>query len=229
MKITWLGHSTFLLAVDGENILIDPWLTGNPQSPEGFELPKIDTILVSHGHGDHIADVVPIAKKDGSTVACIYEINLWLTTKGIENLQPMSKGGTVEVGKIKVTMTHAMHSSGIEDDGKIIYAGEPAGFVIHLPDGRRIYFAGDTAVFSDMQLIARLYKPDLAMLPIGDRFTMGPMEAAVACGFLKAKQVIPMHYGTFPPLTGTPDAFRKELEGQDVEVLEMEPGKTIDW
>jgi L-ascorbate metabolism protein UlaG (beta-lactamase superfamily) len=226
MNITWLGHSTFLLELpEGQNILIDPWMEGNPSSPKGFTLPRIDTILVSHGHGDHTTDLIPIARREGATVVCNYEIYLWLQSKGVTNISPMNKGGAQKVGQVKVTMTHAMHSSSMQDGDQIVYGGEPAGYIIELPDGRRLYYAGDTTVFGDMSLIARLYKPSLAFLPIGDLYTMGPEEASVATELLGVKQVIPMHYGTFPALTGTPAALQSLVASQGVEVLQLEAGK----
>lgn len=229
MNITWLGHSTFLFNIhDKKNILLDPWIEGNPKAPAGFAMPKIDAILLSHGHGDHSGDAVSIAKKNRCPVLCNFEISLWLQSKGIETASPMNKGGTQSVAGIDVTMTHAFHSSSMQDGDTVVYGGEPAGYVIQLPDGRRIYFAGDTTVFGDMRLIARLYEPDLAMLPIGDLYTMGPKEAAVAVEFLGVNKVIPMHYGTFPPLTGTPEALR-ELVGGDVEVIELKPGEAYNY
>ncbi len=230
MNITWLGHSTFLLQlVGGQTILLDPWLEGNPSAPKDFHIPTVDTILLSHGHGDHTGDAITFAKRDGATVICNYEIYLWLQSKGIETASPMNKGGSQKAGSVTVTMTHAFHSSSMQDGDKVVYGGEAAGFVIHLPDGRSVYFAGDTALFGDMSLIARLYSPSLAFLPIGDLYTMGPREAAVAAELLGVSQVIPMHYGTFPPLTGTPDALRELLEGKGIGVLELEPGKPFKY
>lgn len=229
MNLTWLGHSTFLMEInEKQNVLLDPWLQGNPASPADYILPPIQTILLSHGHGDHTGDAVSIAAKNNAKVICNYEISLWLDSKGVNTCSPMNKGGSQRAGDITVTMTHAFHSSGMQDGDKVIYGGEPAGFIIELPDGRRIYFAGDTAVFGDMSLIAKLYAPDLAMLPIGDLFTMGPREAALAVELLGVKKVIPMHYGTFPALTGTPDALR-ELVGADVDVLTLEAGVAFDY
>ena len=141
----------------------------------------------------------------------------------------MNKGGTQQVGPLKVTMTHAIHSCGILDDGKIIYGGEAAGYVLHFPDGRTAYFAGDTNVFSDMQLIEKLYHPELAFLPVGDHFTMGPDEAAMACRLLQPKKVIPMHFGTFPQLTGTPEALASRLQGFSTEVWQLEIGTPVQW
>lgn len=228
MNITWLGHSTFLLELaEGQTILLDPWIEGNPSAPADFVLPPIQTILLSHGHSDHIGDAVSIAKRDGATVVCNYEIYLWLQTKGVEAIKPLNKGGSRQVGNIFVTMTHAFHSSSMQDGDQVIYGGEPAGYVIRLPDNRSVYFAGDTAVFGDMSLIARLYAPLLAFLPIGDNFTMGPREAAVATELLGVRQVVPMHYGTFPMLTGTPAELRELVSDKGVEVLEPKPGEVF--
>lgn len=234
VAITWLGHSTFHIKLaSGEVILIDPWLAGNPKHPKGFTIDRVDLLLVTHGHSDHIADAVAIATKFKPTVVVNYEVGVWLGSKGVENLSPMNKGGTQKIGiagGVKVTMTQAQHSSGIEDKGQMIYAGEPAGFVVGLPDGRSFYHAGDTCVFSDMQLIHELYQPELAMLPIGDHFTMGPREAALACKFLRLKTVVPMHYGTFPLLTGTPEALKELLsEMPELDVVAPAAGEAYMW
>ena len=229
MEITWLGHGAFQFVLPGgETIILDPWTDGNPAYPKGFEIKRCDTMLISHGHFDHIHDAVPIAKKFHPKVIAIYETCHWLEKKGVKNCSGMNKGGTQEAGALSVTMTHAVHSCGItDDDGTIIYGGEAAGYVITLPDKRVIYFSGDTNVFSDMALIAELNKPSLAFLPIGDFYTMGPREAAVACRLLEVDTVVPMHFGTFPALIGRPNQLKAMV--QSTEILELEPGKPVDW
>jgi L-ascorbate metabolism protein UlaG (beta-lactamase superfamily) len=227
-KITWLGHAAFqITTATGQVVLIDPWLTGNPRCP-AVKFERVDTILVTHGHGDHLGDTVALAKKHKSSVVCIYEVYLWLNAKGVETCCPMSKGGSQRVGDIEVTMTQAIHSSGIEDGGQVVYAGEPAGYVVRLPGGLVLYHAGDTGIFGDMKLMGELYAPELACLPIGDLYTMGPREAALAIRLLGVKHVIPMHYGTFPPLTGTPEELRRltqDVAGLTIHALK--PGETL--
>ncbi len=229
MEITWLGHGTFQFVLPGgETLILDPWTDGNPAYPKDFAITRCDTMLISHGHFDHIHDAVPLAKKFHPKVIAIFETAHWLGKKGVENLSPMNKGGSQKAGSVTITMTHAVHSCGItEEDGSIVYGGEAAGYVLTFEDGRVVYFSGDTNVFSDMELIAEIYRPELAFLPIGDLFTMSPREAAVACRLLRAKTVIPMHFGTFPPLTGRPAQLRA-LAGS-VEIRELEPGRPISW
>jgi L-ascorbate metabolism protein UlaG (beta-lactamase superfamily) len=229
--LTWLGHNTFKLVTRGaRTVLMDPWVEGNPACPkEQKTFDKIDVITITHGHADHIADAVPLAKKFKPVVICIHEIHLYLTRKGVSGTMGMNKGGTVEVAGLKFTMVHALHSSGIEDGGQVIYGGEACGFVITLEDGTRIYHAGDTAVHAEMALIGELYAPDIALLPIGDLYTMSPREAAVAARMLKPKWIVPAHYGTFPALAGTPEQLREELKKQQVsaEVVALRPGETL--
>jgi L-ascorbate metabolism protein UlaG (beta-lactamase superfamily) len=186
-------------------------------------------MLISHGHSDHFADAVDLAKKHNPKIAGIYELCTFLQKKGAKQIQPMNKGGTQQMGDIRVSMVNAHHSNTIDDDGTAVPGGEPCGFVIEFEIGFKLYHAGDTNVFGDMAIIRELYAPDLCMLPIGDLFTMGPKEAAYACSLLKPKAVIPMHYATFPVLTGTPEAFQKELKssGVSTEVITMKPGETI--
>lgn len=227
IKLTWLGHATFRIETpSGNTILIDPWVMGNPLCPEKEKsFKKVNIMLCTHGHFDHIADAVEIAKRHNPLVVGIYELCAWMESKGVKQISPMNKGGTQTVGDIKVTMAHADHSCGIKDGDEIIYGGEACGYVIEFSNGVKIYHAGDTNVFGDMQIIRELYAPEIAMLPIGDHFTMGPREAAYACRLLKPKTVIPMHFGTFPLLTGRPGVLQKLVP--EVEVREFKPGETV--
>lgn len=231
IHITWLGHATFLIETPGgKHVLVDPWVMNNPKTPaDKKNLEKLDVMLCTHGHGDHIGDAVELAQKYNPRVVGIYELCTWLQQKGAKQIAPMNKGGTQAVDDIKVTMVTAHHSSGIQDGNQTVYGGEACGYVITFENGLKIYHAGDTCVFGDMEIIRDLYRPDLAMLPIGDLFTMGPKEAAYACRLLEPKAVIPMHWGTFPMLTGTPAEFGHELKanGLGVELITMKPGETI--
>uniref|UniRef100_A0A832I2R9 UPF0173 metal-dependent hydrolase ENR23_04305 n=1 Tax=Eiseniibacteriota bacterium TaxID=2212470 RepID=A0A832I2R9_UNCEI len=229
--LTWLGHSTFKLVTrGGRTVLVDPWVEGNPACPKELKsFDRMDVMAITHGHGDHMADAVTLAKKYQPVVVCNYEISLYLSRKGVAHVQAMNKGGTQQAAGVRFTMVHALHSSGIEDGGQVIYGGEPCGYVVTLEDGTRIYFAGDTGPFSDMALIHELYEPEIAVLPVGDLFTMGPREAALAARLLRPRILVPCHHGTFPALTGTPDALRAELasRGVDVEVVALRPGETL--
>lgn len=229
-KITWLGHATFRIDTpSGKVILIDPWMQTNPMCPEANKkLERLDTMLITHGHFDHIADAVELGKKFKPQVVGIVELCAWLESKGVASTSAMNKGGTQKVGEIEVTMVNALHSNGIQDGDQMIYGGEPCGYIIRLPGGLTIYHAGDTSLFGDMKLIGELYAPDLAMLPIGDHYTMGPREAATAIRFLNVRHVIPMHYGTFPQLVGRPEQVRQLTQDiSGLEVHAMKPGESL--
>ena len=229
--LKYFGHSAFSITTPrGQVALIDPWVTTNPVCPEpAKKLDRLDAIVLTHGHSDHMGDMLALAKQFKPKIVSTFETYLWLESKktGAQAL-PINKGGSQTVGDFVVTMTNAFHSNSIEDEGKRIYGGEAGGFVVKLPGGVTIYHAGDTAVFGDMKLIHEMYKPDLACLPIGDVFTMGPREAAMAIRLLQVKYVVPMHYKTFPQLTGTPEELRSEAKDiAGLEVLAVQPGEII--
>ena len=230
LAITWLGHSTFLVRTPGgRRVVFDPWLVDNPSCPEEWKrkVPAVDLVLVSHGHSDHVGDATRVARENNVPVVGVVELCQWLQRQGIRQVEPMNIGGTITVGGLRVTLVEAHHSSSWLDGETPIYLGVAAGFVLTLEDGRVIYFAGDTAVFEGMRLIRELYQPEIAFLPIGDRFTMGPRAAALACDLLGVKQVLPMHYGTYPALTGTPKELRRYVSA-GIDVLECRPGETVE-
>lgn len=194
--------------------------------PDRKRIDAADLILLSHGHFDHAGDVVSVARATGAPVLVIHELSVWLQAKGLQNVQGMNIGGTASVAGLEVTMTPAIHSSSTIEDDRNLYLGEPAGFVVRMENGHSFYFAGDTALFSDMRLIAEMHQPTIAFLPIGDHYTMGPEAAARACAMLGVRQVVPMHYGTFPILTGTPERLKHLVEPHGVDVLVLKPGET---
>jgi L-ascorbate metabolism protein UlaG (beta-lactamase superfamily) len=228
VKFTWIGHGTWRVrSAQGKEILIDPWVMNNPVAPEHLKkVDRCDLMLVTHGHFDHIHDALEIARATGCTVHAIFETAAWLGSKGVEKVDGGNKGGTHEFDGIKVTLVHAEHSCGISDGDQILYGGEACGLVIEFENGFTIYFAGDTDVFGDMKLIAELHDLDAVFLPIGDYYTMSPKRAAKAVELLGAKTVVPMHFGTFPPLVGRPSQLQ-ELVGSGVKVLDIKPGDEV--
>lgn len=242
-RFTWYGHAAVHIESEaGTSILIDPWLR-NPLSPAGVDaIERCDVMLVTHGHHDHLgampgeiaeADALTIARRTEPVWPAIHELSLWLVAQdtGAE-VVGMNKGGSVDVRGVRVSMVPAEHSGGdwLPDDGTPLYLGDPAGFVVELENGRRLYHAGDTALFGDMRLIGELHRPEVAFLPIGGHFTMDPPAAARAVELLGAGTVVPIHYGTFPLLAGTPAQLRDELEHiglGDVRVLEPKPGDPV--
>lgn len=227
-RVTWLGHATVLVQTPkGTNVLIDPFIENNPKYPKSFKLPeKIHYILLTHGHGDHVSDAVPVANKHDSNIVAIYELASFMASEGARNTTGMNIGGTVPLEDVAVTMVEAKHSAGVEGKSGAQYAGVAAGFVLTVANGPVLYHAGDTTVFSDMKLIQELYHPELAMLPIGGFYTMGPREAAMAAEFLAPRAILPIHFGTFPPLKGTPDELASHLKGS-IEVIRIAPGDSI--
>jgi L-ascorbate metabolism protein UlaG (beta-lactamase superfamily) len=228
-KITWLGHAAVLIvSPKGARIAIDPWIRNNPRFPKGFEFGKLDVVAATHGHFDHFGeDGIRLTRESGATFIGIFELALHVGAAGVERFSGMNKGGAQSVAGVEFRMVHAVHSAGTSGAGsESNFPGDPCGYVMTFEDGFRIYHAGDTNVFSDMALIRELYAPDVALLPIGDFYTMGPREAAKACELLGVSRVIPIHWGTFPALPGTPEGLRNEIRRRNLatEVIALEPG-----
>lgn len=239
ISITWLGHSTLIIeSPSGNRIIIDPFILSNPSCPEAWKsegnLGKLEALLITHIHEDHIGDVEMVIRSNPLIqVVGMPEVINRVGPFGVSNVQPMNKGGTISILDLMITMTDANHSSSYpnaDNENMLDYGGEPAGFILRFSNGFTIYIAGDTGIFGDMALIGKLYHPNLAILPIGDRFTMGPFQAAHAVQLLGVTQVLPYHYGTFGLLTGTPEAFRKEMDSlgmENVILHSLQPGDTL--
>ncbi|GGK22490.1 metal-dependent hydrolase [Salinarimonas ramus] len=231
MKIIWFGHSAFRLEFEDAVVLIDPFLTGNP----GFEgdvaqaSAGVTHVLVTHAHGDHVGDTLAIAEESGATVVTNYDLCMYLATQGLANFSPMNIGGTVDVGGFEVSMVRADHSAGLVEQGVTFPLGSAAGLIVKAPGEPVVYHMGDTDIFSDMALIAELHEPDVVMVPVGDRFTMGAKSAALAMKryFPKAKAAIPCHYGSFPIIDQTADAFVAQMQGSDIQVIVPHKGMPV--
>jgi len=228
-EITWLGHAAIRIRLaDGTVALIDPWLADNPACPESEHVQdRVDSIYLTHGHFDHFGNTPDLVDMHQPSVFAIHEIAVYLEGRDTPNVVGSNKGGTVEgPGGIEATLVDAVHSSGISGDAGIVPGGEAAGWVLDLPGGPTVYHAGDTTLFGDMELIAELYEPELAFLPIGGHFTMGPSHAARAASLLGVNAVVPIHFGTFPILAGTPDELRQAIDPA-IEVVELEAGVPV--
>lgn len=233
-KITYAGHSAVFFESDDYIVAVDPWLEGNPRCPEKLKNPpKLDLIVLTHGHSDHASDTLRLATKTGAKVAATFELAMILIKEGLPENQAvaMNKGGSADIGKIHVSLTNAFHSSSYDTKEGTLYAGEPCGVV--LDDGKQaIYHAGDTCLFSDMEIIKEVYKPRVALLPIGDRFTMGPRQAQRAAKFIRPEVIIPIHYKTFDMLSGTAELFielcKNDPETKEMKIAALEPGEKLD-
>jgi L-ascorbate metabolism protein UlaG (beta-lactamase superfamily) len=230
MQITWYGHSAFRLDFNGKAVLIDPFFTGNPAfvADKGAAIAGVTHIVLTHGHSDHVGDALDIAASTGAPVITNYDLCMWLAAKGLQKFDPMNTGGTTDQGGFSVTLVRADHSSGDIVDGRPIYLGNPCGVIIKSPGQPTVYHMGDTDIFSDMGLIAEIHQPAIAMVPIGDRFTMNPVTAALAVKrFFNLNTVFPCHYGSFPIIEPNADKFVAAMKGHSTKVVVPEKGKAV--
>lgn len=221
VKIKWLGHAGFEIKINEKTVLIDPWLNGNPKAAcTVADINAADIVCVTHDHNDHLGDSIEICKRTGATFVATYELASYAQKNGVKNVVGFNIGGTTEIAGLKITLVQAFHTAS---------CGAPTGFIIKGKD-KTIYHAGDTGIFSDMRLIGELYRPGIALLPIGGYYTMGPHEAAVAASLVKSEIVIPMHYMTFPILTQTADEFVRNVEEKAVgtKVVVLRPGEAYE-
>jgi L-ascorbate metabolism protein UlaG (beta-lactamase superfamily) len=228
-KLKWFGHAAFQFSNrNGRIFLIDPWIT-NPKAPKNVSFTRVDAILLTHAHQDHVGEAFDLAAKHNATIVASYELTEIAKKKGVKNVQPLNPSGSAKIDNVVITAVPAVHSSGFTDGDAILYGGQALGFILQEEGGGTIYHAGDTGVFSDMSLIAELYHPQVALLPIGGVFVMKPPEAAIAVRMLQVKTIVPMHFGTFPALTGTPSALAVEQKrlGVPTAIREMKPGEEI--
>ncbi|CAM5766872.1 hypothetical protein LMIY3S_01967 [Labrys miyagiensis] len=231
MRITWLGHAAFRVEFDDRAVLFDPFLTGNPAftGDRAAVSAGISHILLTHGHIDHVGDTIELAKETGATVVSNADLVTFLAGKGVEKVEAMNTGGTIDLGGFTVTMVRADHSASLIDNGVSIAVGNANGLILKAPGHPAVYHLGDTDIFSDMALIAELHEPKIGLVPIGDRYTMGPKVAALAVKrYLNLDVAVPSHYATFPGLVSSADTFVADLAGSRTKVLAPKPGETVE-